>query len=476
MRDYENMKLFVSYSRVDKPICKAIVERLSAHDVWFDQNLYGGENWWQKIEREIFDREGFVYLLSNDSVVSEYCIKEFETALELGKQIIPVIVRARTEIPTRLESLKNFQQVDYSEQTINSVTDLLNAVLIAERISNQNVKNPNSVINTNLTFNYAYLLEKQEKLSNLTRSTYFRWIDNFLVTVASYEPSYGEQRKKRMGNLPIKMLVSSLKIVHVRTWINMVASSKRSTSAVVQAKAAIKQLIAAMIEQGHLDPMLLQQVDAVPTPSASVNKTSYRYLSLKEIEDLIQSSLMVATSDHQARRNKLLMLMFCYLLMRPSDIANLRWETISIDESDQTLLFRKPEAHLTIQAPTSMYFAYQAWRNSFPIPSETSFNSTLLIRAIRQGGLIADQGISPRGILQIVARAASQNNLGEVTPLDIRQSIAQMMVKEKILSIDVVSRLFGHARGRATVKLFDKTQAEHISEIITIPEFLNLAF
>lgn len=124
------MRLFVSYARVDKPYCIQIVDTLDIHDTWYDQRLYAGQDWWKEILRRLDWCEGFVYLLSPESVKSEYCRREYELALSLGRHIFPVLVHADTEIP---ESLKKIQYADLSKGlTAQAVKTLLNAIYIAE--------------------------------------------------------------------------------------------------------------------------------------------------------------------------------------------------------------------------------------------------------------------------------------------------------------------------------------------------------
>ncbi len=125
------MRLFVSYARVDKPYCIQIVDTLEAHDSWFDQRLYAGQNWWQEILRRLDWCEGFIYLLSPDSVASEYCRKEFELAQSLGRPIFPILIHKDLNLPP---SLAEVHYVDFSEGiTVEAVTGLLNAITIAER-------------------------------------------------------------------------------------------------------------------------------------------------------------------------------------------------------------------------------------------------------------------------------------------------------------------------------------------------------
>jgi formylglycine-generating enzyme required for sulfatase activity len=125
------MRLFISYARVDRPLCVQIVRMLDAHDVWYDHRIHAGQRWWDKIQRKIAACEGFVYLISPESASSIYCQKEFAIAQELGKHIIPVLIHPEAELPKELES------IHYADLTQGltpvGVKQLLNAVHVAER-------------------------------------------------------------------------------------------------------------------------------------------------------------------------------------------------------------------------------------------------------------------------------------------------------------------------------------------------------
>ncbi|MBZ0283582.1 MAG: SUMF1/EgtB/PvdO family nonheme iron enzyme [Anaerolineae bacterium] len=108
-----------------------IIKTLDVHDVWYDQRLHAGQKWWHEILKRLEWCDGLVYLISPDSVHSEYCQKEFEAASSAGKHIFPVIIQARTSIPS---ALHDYQHVDLSEGlTPETVKALLNAIYIAER-------------------------------------------------------------------------------------------------------------------------------------------------------------------------------------------------------------------------------------------------------------------------------------------------------------------------------------------------------
>src|SRR5262245_38402895 len=107
------LRIFISYSSVDQRTIEEIVKHLRrAYDhVWFDANLHGGQKCCDEILRNIADFDIFLYLLSRASIESPYCQQEFSYAQQLGKHILPVLVRARTQIPPELSQL---QYVDLS--------------------------------------------------------------------------------------------------------------------------------------------------------------------------------------------------------------------------------------------------------------------------------------------------------------------------------------------------------------------------
>jgi len=126
------MRLFVSYARVDRPFCEQIVRTLeTAHEVWYDRRLHAGKKWWNEILKRLDWCEGFIYLLSPESVASEYCQNEYAIAAEQGKLVIPVRIQANTDIPPELLEI---QVADFSEGlTAEAVARLLAGITVAER-------------------------------------------------------------------------------------------------------------------------------------------------------------------------------------------------------------------------------------------------------------------------------------------------------------------------------------------------------
>ncbi|MEO8612603.1 MAG: TIR domain-containing protein [Chloroflexota bacterium] len=122
-------RIFISYSHVDRPFVDELVvllrEVYELENVWVDENIYGGQLWWDEILRQIASCDLFIYLLSNESLISEYCLAEYHEAQRLQKQIIPVQVRGRTAIPNEM---KQIQYVDMSSGIRNGINKLHAAI------------------------------------------------------------------------------------------------------------------------------------------------------------------------------------------------------------------------------------------------------------------------------------------------------------------------------------------------------------
>ncbi|MEO1256111.1 MAG: TIR domain-containing protein, partial [Bacteroidota bacterium] len=117
------MQIFVSYSRSDKAFVEQLVPLVGKvySNVWYDEHIYGGDDWWEMILSQIADCDLFIYLISNHSLESPYCQAELAEALRLQKQILPVIVyRLKPPYPGNIKHeladfLKRTQYVDMSK-------------------------------------------------------------------------------------------------------------------------------------------------------------------------------------------------------------------------------------------------------------------------------------------------------------------------------------------------------------------------
>ena len=85
---------FISYSRRDTDAVRILANDLqrTRHDLWMDEELGGGEPWWEEILDRIRRCEVFVLALSDHSMASQPCRAELDYAVALGVPVLPVQV------------------------------------------------------------------------------------------------------------------------------------------------------------------------------------------------------------------------------------------------------------------------------------------------------------------------------------------------------------------------------------------------
>jgi hypothetical protein len=119
------MAVFVSYARQDRDTVGALCNDLEllGRQVWIDERLRGGQEWWDEILDQIRTCDVFVWTVSPTSVQSKACRSELEYAAALGRPILPVKIKdvALALAPQRIA---NAQVTDYSERDVNQALRL----------------------------------------------------------------------------------------------------------------------------------------------------------------------------------------------------------------------------------------------------------------------------------------------------------------------------------------------------------------
>jgi WD40 repeat protein len=88
--------VFLSYSRRDSDFVARLADALGARgkNVWVDtEGIRDGEVFPAALRNAVEQSDGFVFVISPDSVDSPYCGQEIDHALELGKRIVPLVLR-----------------------------------------------------------------------------------------------------------------------------------------------------------------------------------------------------------------------------------------------------------------------------------------------------------------------------------------------------------------------------------------------
>ncbi|ORB08072.1 hypothetical protein BST30_05630 [Mycobacterium mantenii] len=123
-----SMALFISYSSQDRATVDALTSALrrGQQQVWFDQELGGGESWWNKILEQIRSCDVFIVALSNNWLQSKPSQAELRYARALNRPILPV--RIGDVDSMRVNPLAALQIIDYREPTVDAGIQLVTAV------------------------------------------------------------------------------------------------------------------------------------------------------------------------------------------------------------------------------------------------------------------------------------------------------------------------------------------------------------
>jgi hypothetical protein len=126
--------LFISYSREDQRAVQRIATNLNeiGVDVWRDQRLSRGQEWWDEILDSIRRADAVLLVLSEASLRSVTCARELAYAEALGKPILPIRIE-RTSPELAPQAVPGRAPVDYVPEDRGSVRRLARAVDALER-------------------------------------------------------------------------------------------------------------------------------------------------------------------------------------------------------------------------------------------------------------------------------------------------------------------------------------------------------
>jgi WD40 repeat protein len=126
--------VFISYSRSDQQVVLRLAAALEAANwrVWVDvEDIPPTADWGEELAVGIRTAHTFVFAISPRSVRSQYCLRELDQALELGKRLVPVVLDDTDDVPEPLAArqylyLRDEDDFDASLQALTTAlaTDL----------------------------------------------------------------------------------------------------------------------------------------------------------------------------------------------------------------------------------------------------------------------------------------------------------------------------------------------------------------
>ena len=107
------MELFISYAHADRRrVEREVVNTLrnGGHNPWYDLQLTVGQDWQNELLESIKQADVLIFAVTPAAANSEWCEWEVQTAMELGKSVIPIMLK-KTTLP---DYLSNVQYVDFT--------------------------------------------------------------------------------------------------------------------------------------------------------------------------------------------------------------------------------------------------------------------------------------------------------------------------------------------------------------------------
>jgi hypothetical protein len=124
------LKVFISYNRQSATITKRLLDDIKqlGHTPWLDQEVSGGQLWWDRILEEIRNCDALVFVVDEESLQSLACKREYEYAADLGKSVLPILVADGVSTDVLPRHLAQHQRIDYRKRDLDCVRQLARAL------------------------------------------------------------------------------------------------------------------------------------------------------------------------------------------------------------------------------------------------------------------------------------------------------------------------------------------------------------
>lgn len=298
----------------------------------------------------------------------------------------------------------------------------------------------------NTTFDLTKALTTRTS-SPHTKRAYYRWVDQFLVDLVGIHAPRSQARIERMQHLPISRIVPMLQPDRLDMWLHALVNNGHNRQSIDQARASIVTLGELLANEDHISAGELKNLKTVSTPIMRPKARQTITLNRQELNILMASARDSNTSENQMLRNSIVLMMLCMMALRREELASAKWGDLQRQGNQAILSIGKS----AVQVPPKLLSALSKWRNAIGTPE----SDTPLIRRIWKGGSIAQTGLSPDGIWLIVKQAADSAGLGNVSPDDLRRSVAGGL-RDTNHSLEEISRLLRHKNTTITERYLNR--------------------
>ena len=151
MKNFLNQYIFVSYSHKNKDLALPFIKELEKrYNVWYDKGLTIGAAYDDEISEKIANCSLFIFLVTRNSISSEYCLNEIRFATDTKKKPFIIVYLEEIQIPDSFDfKYGKYQYIDcyryrsYIDAILNmeSKSDVLKKIKIwhDEKIKNDDI-------------------------------------------------------------------------------------------------------------------------------------------------------------------------------------------------------------------------------------------------------------------------------------------------------------------------------------------------
>ncbi|GAB4199581.1 MAG: hypothetical protein Fur006_50390 [Coleofasciculaceae cyanobacterium] len=124
-------EIFISYAHRDWDFVKSLIEELKQQgiDPWYDdEDIPKGAYWHEEMLLGVQRCRDFLFIMTPDSIASDYCNEELRDALRHNKRIIPALLHLVGDIELIHPILRSLNWLRFDQDRFKALRQLLNLI------------------------------------------------------------------------------------------------------------------------------------------------------------------------------------------------------------------------------------------------------------------------------------------------------------------------------------------------------------
>jgi len=279
--------------------------------------------------------------------------------------------------------------------------------------NSNNQRHPSS-----LPYNYTFKLDQRGR-SERTKYTYIRWVCDYLERMVGQPRVESSKRALFLSNLSVGLIQDSLTIAQVNAWLGLL--KRDGVSKLSVAKSAIVAFAETLVDDGLIEPDLLQKLRAIQATKLNIEKRPRRIITYAEINTLLNG---LNTNSKLDQRNAALVSLL--LVLRSGEVATLKWSDVSL--LGERVNLRSPISGQLVQLPKSTQKYLSLWYETLRDHTSAGLDEdSFVIRRFLHGDNVMNYGVTTTSINKILTMIVENSGIRKISPEDLRVSARKLM-------------------------------------------------